>query len=66
MAPIAPIDPGHAIYSGSLLSLIILIIDLMAVVQVLNSNRPVMSKFLCKYQPLPQDILADTKICNEV
>ncbi|KAG0025759.1 hypothetical protein BGZ82_009842 [Podila clonocystis] len=46
MAPLAPIDPGHAIYSGSLLSLIILIIDLMAVVQVLNSDRPVMSKFL--------------------
>ncbi|KAG0214542.1 hypothetical protein B0O80DRAFT_503616 [Mortierella sp. GBAus27b] len=49
MAPLAaslePIDPS-AIYSGSLLSLIILILDLIAIVQVLNSDRSVLSKLL--------------------
>ncbi|ORZ15509.1 hypothetical protein BCR41DRAFT_353934 [Lobosporangium transversale] len=49
MAPIssapAPIDPS-AIYSASLLSLIILILDLIALAQVLNSDRTVLSKFL--------------------
>lgn len=49
MAPLVashePIDPS-AIYSGSLLSLIILILDLIAVVQVLNSDRSVLSKLL--------------------
>ncbi|KAF9362072.1 hypothetical protein BGX26_004157 [Mortierella sp. AD094] len=48
MAPIAdpvPIDPS-AFYSGSLLGLIVLIIDLMAIVQVLNSDRSVASKLL--------------------
>ncbi|KAF9291896.1 hypothetical protein BGZ68_001450 [Mortierella alpina] len=44
MAP-TPIDPS-ALYSGSLLSLIVLILDLMAIIQVLNSDRPVMSKLL--------------------
>ncbi|KAF9425887.1 hypothetical protein BGZ94_007137 [Podila epigama] len=49
MAPIASIaslNPSEALYSGSLLSLIILIIDLIAVIQVLNSDRPVLSKLL--------------------
>ncbi|KAK3811910.1 MAG: hypothetical protein J3Q66DRAFT_348820 [Benniella sp.] len=49
MAPLVashePLDPS-AIYSGSLLSLIILILDLIAVVQVLNSDRSVLSKLL--------------------
>ncbi|KAG0209435.1 hypothetical protein BGX28_010318 [Mortierella sp. GBA30] len=44
MAPTS-IDPSP-LYSGSLLSLIILILDLMAVVQVLNSDRPILSKLL--------------------
>ncbi|KAF9954557.1 hypothetical protein BGZ70_010531 [Mortierella alpina] len=44
MAP-TPIDPS-ALYSGSLLSLIVLILDLMAIIQVLNSDRPVLSKLL--------------------
>ncbi|KAF9157466.1 hypothetical protein BGX21_004149, partial [Mortierella sp. AD011] len=48
MAPIAdPVPIGaSAFYSGSLLGLIVLIMDLMAVVQVLNSDRPVTSKLL--------------------
>ncbi|KAK5823251.1 hypothetical protein F5H01DRAFT_333931 [Linnemannia elongata] len=33
-------------YSGSLLGLLIFIADLVAVVQVLNSNRPMSSKIL--------------------
>ncbi|KAI1305563.1 hypothetical protein EDD11_004920 [Mortierella claussenii] len=49
MAPVAtapaPIDPS-ALYSGSLLSLIVLILDLIAIVQVLNSDRTVLSKLL--------------------
>ncbi|CAO3569422.1 unnamed protein product [Mortierella alpina] len=44
MAP-TPIDPS-AMYSGSLLSLIVLILDLMAIIQVLNSDRAVLSKLL--------------------
>ncbi|KAG0048389.1 hypothetical protein BGZ83_006646 [Gryganskiella cystojenkinii] len=44
MAPTPTIDPS--LYSGSLLSLIILILDLIAVVQVLNSDRPVLHKVL--------------------
>ncbi|KAI8595410.1 hypothetical protein EDD21DRAFT_391327 [Dissophora ornata] len=48
MAPIASLhlsDP-NALLSGSLLGLIVLILDLIAIVQVLNSERPVLSKLL--------------------
>ncbi|KAF9582540.1 hypothetical protein BGW38_000085 [Lunasporangiospora selenospora] len=37
---------SYAIYSGSLVCLIILILDLIAVVRVLDSDRSVLSKFL--------------------
>ncbi|KAF9081110.1 hypothetical protein BGX23_001295 [Mortierella sp. AD031] len=52
MAPVletaAAVAAAHpnALYSGSLLSLIVLILDLIAVVQVLNSERTVLSKLL--------------------
>ncbi|KAG0280539.1 hypothetical protein BGZ95_009775 [Linnemannia exigua] len=42
----SPIDIPGGYYSGSLLGLLIFIADLVAVVQVLNSNRPMSSKIL--------------------
>ncbi|KAF9157103.1 hypothetical protein DFQ27_008016 [Actinomortierella ambigua] len=46
MAPIAPtIDPS-ALYSGSLLSLVILILDLICIVEILQSSRPATNKLL--------------------
>ncbi|KAK3840732.1 MAG: hypothetical protein J3R72DRAFT_446703 [Linnemannia gamsii] len=47
-AAVASVAVSHpnALYSGSLLSLIILILDLIAIVQLLNSERSVMNKFL--------------------
>ncbi|KAF8942266.1 hypothetical protein BGZ47_006666 [Haplosporangium gracile] len=44
-AAVAATHP-NAVYSGSLLSLIILILDLIAIVQLLNSERSVMNKLL--------------------
>ncbi|KAG0351350.1 hypothetical protein BGZ54_003281, partial [Gamsiella multidivaricata] len=48
MAPIADLASygPSALYSGSLLGLIVFILDLIAIVQVLNSDRPVLSKLL--------------------
>ncbi|KAG0233473.1 hypothetical protein BGW42_007430 [Actinomortierella wolfii] len=43
MAP--TIDP-NALYSGSLLSLVILILDMICIVEILQSSRSVVSKLL--------------------
>ncbi|KAG0043956.1 hypothetical protein BGZ83_010810 [Gryganskiella cystojenkinii] len=41
----SPIDPG-LYYSGSVISVLIFVLDLYAVIQVLQSNRPFSSKIL--------------------
>ncbi|KAI7830370.1 hypothetical protein BC939DRAFT_499504 [Gamsiella multidivaricata] len=40
------LDIPGVYYSGSLASVLILVLDLVAVVQVVNSNRPLSSKVL--------------------
>ncbi|KAF9904541.1 hypothetical protein EC991_002601 [Linnemannia zychae] len=48
LTTVAQVAASHpnALYSGSLLSLIVLILDLIAIVQLLNSERTVMNKLL--------------------
>ncbi|KAF9097096.1 hypothetical protein BGX29_009401 [Mortierella sp. GBA35] len=42
----SPLDIPGVYYSGSLISLLIFVADLVFVVQVINSNRPMNSKIL--------------------